>query len=93
MKGGWEVIEVDIDPRHGPTHVVDLNNWDCPYAAGFFDVIWASPDCTQYSRARTVATEPGNLEKADRLVKGRLELNFQFATTCMVFGTPDSGLL
>jgi site-specific DNA-cytosine methylase len=74
VENGWEVIEVDIDPRYGPTHVVDLNDWDCPYETGFFDVIWASPDCTQYSRARTTAKEPRNLEKADRLVKRCLEL-------------------
>ena len=44
VENGWEVIEVDISGRHAPTHVVDLNDWDCPYETGFFDVIWASPD-------------------------------------------------
>ena len=76
VENGWEVIEMDISRRHAPTHVVDLNDWDCPYETGFFDVIWASPDCTQYSRTRTTAKEPRNLEKADRLVKRCLELFF-----------------
>ena len=55
VENGWEVIEEDISGRHAPTHVVDLNDWGWPYETGFSDVIWASPDCTQYSRARTAA--------------------------------------
>ena len=93
VENGWEVIEVDIDPRYGPTHVADLNEWDCPYETGFFDVIWASPDCTQYSRARTTAKEPRNLEKADRLVKRCLELISHLQPRVWFLENPDSGLL
>ena len=93
VENGWEVIEVDISGRHAPTHVVDLNDWDCPYETGFFDVIWASPDCTQYSRARTTAKEPRNLEKADRLVKRCLELIFHLQPRVWFLENPDSGLL
>ena len=93
VENGWEVIEVDIDPRYGPTHVVDLNDWDCPYETGFFDVIWASPDCTQYSRARTTAKQPRNLEKADRLVKRCLELICHLQPRVWFLENPDSGLL
>ena len=93
VKGGWEVTEVDIDPRYEPTHVVDLNDWECPYGVGFFDVIWASPDCTQYSRARTTAKTPRDLEKADRLVKRCLELIFQLQPRVWFLENPDSGML
>ena len=55
---GWEVVEVDWDSTHKPTHHVDIMKWNCPYDAGHFDVIWASPDCTQYSIARTTAKTP-----------------------------------
>ena len=54
----WEVVEVDWDATHNPTHGVDLMTWDCPYEAGHFDVVWASPDCTQYRRARARARTP-----------------------------------
>ena len=74
IDAGWDVVEVDWDPAHGPTHCVDLMSWDCPYEAGHFDVVWASPDCTQYSRARTRAKTPRNLEKADALVQRCLDL-------------------
>ena len=55
---GWEVVEVDWDSTHRPTRHVDIMKWNCPYDAGHFDVIWASPDCTQYSIARTTAKTP-----------------------------------
>ena len=90
VENGWEVIEVDISGRHAPTHVVDLNEWDCPYETGFFDAIWASPDCTQYSRARTTAKEPRNLEKADRLVKRCLELISHLQPRVWFLEHPDS---
>ena len=52
---GWDIVEVDWDNRYEPTHHVDLMTWECPYEVGYFDVIWASPDCTQYSIARALS--------------------------------------
>ena len=56
---GWEVVEVDWGPTHNPTHVVDLMSWDCQYPVQDFDVIWCSPDCTQYSRRGQMQTPKG----------------------------------
>ena len=47
VRGGWEIVDVDWDPRHGPTHCVNIMSWECPYPPFFFDVVWCSPDCTQ----------------------------------------------
>ena len=55
VKAGHDVVEVDWGPLFSPTHCVDIMAWECPYEPGDFDVIWASPDCTQYSRAQTTA--------------------------------------
>ena len=63
---GWEVVSVDIDFRTNPTHVADMLEWQCPYPAGHFDHIHASPPCTQYSRAKT--TGERDLTTADLLV-------------------------
>ena len=71
---GWEIVEVDWDNRYKPTHNVDLMTWECPYEVGYFDVIWASPDCTQYSIARTTAKTPRDFDKADALVCRCLQL-------------------
>ena len=67
---GWEVIDVARDGRFGAEVQVDILTWDYKhaYTRGYFDVIWASPDCTQYSIARTTSKTPGDLEGADRLV-------------------------
>ena len=64
----WETVEVDWGPTHGPARSVDIMGWSCPYGAGHFDVIWASPDCTQYSVARITANTPRDLLKLMRLL-------------------------
>ena len=67
---GWGVVEVDWDATHRPTHHVDIMKWNCPYGAGHVDVIWASPDCTQYSIARTTANTPRNFLRQTRWLNG-----------------------
>ena len=73
-EAGHEVISVDIDPRYNPEICEDILQLsycklDIP------DVIWASPDCSQYARCRTRAkTPPGNLALADSLVAKAIEI-------------------
>ena len=93
VDNGYEVVNVDWDSRYSPTHCVDIMTWNCPYPPGHFDVVWASPDCTQYSRARTTAKTERNLNKADALVKRCLDL-IKYLNPCLWFmENPDSGLL
>ena len=92
-KAGYDVVEVDWDNRFGPKHCVDIMTWECTYPAGHFDVIWASPDCTQYSKARTTAKTPRNFERADGLVKRCLELIRDLQPRVWFLENPDSGLL
>ena len=48
---GWEIVTVDIDPRFKPNIVADLLTWQPNKTdLGFFDLIWASPPCTYFSR-------------------------------------------
>eukprot|EP00854_Cymbomonas_tetramitiformis_P011857 gene11857-biopygen12179 len=52
------VVTLDQDPRWQPTHLSAIEDWDpTQYPPGFFDDIWASPPCTQYSQARTTGVE------------------------------------
>ena len=69
-EAGWEVTDVDWCPRFNPEIVTDITTWDykSAFKPGYFDAIWASPDCRMYSRARTTGG-PRNYEKADRLVQ------------------------
>ena len=93
LAAGHTVVNVDWDDRYNPTHCVDIMTWECPYPPGHFDVIWASPDCTQYSRARTTAKKPRDLEKADALVQRCLELIRYLQPRVWFVENPDSGLL
>ena len=49
---GWEVISLDLDPSAEPTICANVCSWEpMPmFAPGYFDMIWASPPCTEYSR-------------------------------------------
>ena len=90
---GWEVVSLDRDPRYKPTICRDIFTWDyeTDYPRGSFDFIWASPDCTQYSRARTRG-KPRDLEAADSLVRKTLEI-ISFYQCPFAFENPESGLL
>jgi hypothetical protein len=72
-----EIISLDIDAKWKPMHVCDILDWVAPgegtmydYAPGYFDFIWASPPCTEYSRAKTVGER--DLVAADERVKATL---------------------
>jgi hypothetical protein len=49
---GYEVISLDFNKKFNATHTEDILNWDYKqYPSDYFDVIWASPDCTTWSLA------------------------------------------
>jgi hypothetical protein len=49
---GYEVISLDYNKKFNATHTEDILKWDyTQYSPDYFDVIWASPDCTTWSLA------------------------------------------
>ncbi len=49
---GYDVVSLDFNPKFNATHTVDIFDWDYKqYPVGYFDVIWASPDCRTWSLA------------------------------------------
>jgi hypothetical protein len=89
-QAGWEVYSVDIDPACNAMWTGDVREFDT--ATTRPDLIWASPVCTHYSRARTNAKTPRDLEWADSLVAAALRI--QAAYGCpMLFENPATGLL
>ena len=72
---GHEVISVDVDPRFlqpGDIQedILQLDYKSLPWVP---DVLWGSPPCTEYSRAKTRGHR--NLELADRLVAKWIEIS------------------
>ena len=95
-EGGWEVTDVDWDGRHGAEIQTDITTWDYKdaFEPGHFDVVWASPDCTQYSICRTNAKTPRDFEKADKLVKASRDIiEYLKPTRYWFIENPDSGYL
>lgn len=51
-KDGYEVISLDYNKKFDATHTEDILTWDyTQYPKDYFNVIWASPDCTTWSVA------------------------------------------
>ena len=59
LRGGWVG---DIVSKFEPTILCDI----ALFPPGHFDMVWASPVCTEYSRALTM--RPRRLEEGDALV-------------------------
>ena len=94
---GWEVQSVDIDPTHAPTVCTDILQWDYS-SEPTPDVIFAGPDCTQYSIARTRGKHPRNFTLADSLVRKAWEIICHFENKnpggiLWFIENPDSSLL
>ena len=74
---GWEVVSLDIVSKFEPTILCDIRSWDYAlFPPGHFDMVWASPVCTEYSRALTM--RPRRLEEGDALVLRALEIMEHF---------------
>ena len=77
-----QIVSLDNDPKSAATRIVDIREFVraemFQYPPGYFDLVWASPPCTEYSRAMT--TRPRELAGADRLVSSAL--------ACLVYLRP-----
>ena len=89
---GWEVVSLDIVSKFEPTILCDIRSWDyTQFPPGHFDMVWASPVCTEYSRALTM--RPRRLEEGDALVFRALEIMAHFDPLMWVIENPATGLL
>lgn len=85
---GWESISVDMEKKFNPTHLCNIMDFDYKkYPKDYFDIVWGSPPCTQYSRLQdswigrqrngtiyTKEIQENNMKEADKLVLKTLEI-------------------
>jgi hypothetical protein len=91
---GWDVVSLDINPKSGADITADILSWNYKvFEKGHFDAVWGSPVCTHFSRARTTAKSPRNLEWADSLVAKTIEIIDYFQPKVWGFENPQTGLL
>ena len=91
---GWTCTSLDWDSKMNPTiccNILDVTP-EMILKHGKPDAVWASPLCTMYSRARTTAKTPRDLEGSDKLVKKVLDLANHFDIPYFM-ENPHSGLL
>ena len=87
-----ECITVDLSHHFKPTHQVNLLEWDYTiYPPGHFDIIWGSPPCTQYSKAKSRGVR--DLEGSDNLVRRVFEIIDYFKPPAWIIENVGTGLL
>ena len=86
---GHLVVSLDRDLE--ATIKTDMK-WDYKRAQpGVYDFIWASPPCTEYSKAKTTAVR--KIDEANEIVKRTLEIIEDFQPQFWVVENPQTGLL
>ena len=86
---GYEVVSLDLKNADISCNILEWNYKQ--YSPKHFDVIWASPPCTEYSIAKTVGVR--NLEHANDIVQRTLEIIEYLDPIHFIIENPQTGLL
>ena len=88
-KLGYEVISLDLKDADINCNILD---WDyTTYEQGYFDVIWASPPCTEYSKAKSTGVR--KIDYANKIVLRTLDIIEYFNPKYYIVENPQTGLL
>ena len=86
---GFEVVSLDL--KNADINC-DIMKWDYQqYPVKHFDMIWSSPPCTEYSRAKTTGIR--KISEANEIVLKTIEIIKYFQPTVFFIENPQTGLL
>jgi site-specific DNA-cytosine methylase len=89
---GHNVVSVDINKKFNPTHLCDIMDFDYKqYPQNYFQIVWASPPCTEYSKAKTRGIR--NIDDANKTVLKTLEIINYFDCDYWYIENPQTSLL
>lgn len=87
-----DTVTVDLLDKFNPTYQADILLWDYrQFQPGSFDIIWCSPPCTEYSKAKTRGVR--DLQLADDLVRKCFEIIDYLAPQTWIVENVGTGLL
>ena len=86
---GYDVVSLDLKNADINCNILE---WDYKqYDTGYFDFIWASPPCTEYSRAKTTGVR--KIDEANAIVLKTIEIIKFFQPLVFFIENPQTGLL
>ena len=90
---GWDVISLDLDPKANADICKDVMQFDPKeFLYRKVDVVWASPVCTFFSKARNNRSTETELCAADALVRKSVEIARELGAPVFI-ENPESGKL
>jgi len=92
---GYETTTLDILEKFNPTICCNLMDWDYKsYPTGYFDIIWASPNCKDYSKMNFICNKMNkDLTESNNLLKKTLEIINYFNPKYWYLENPQTGKL
>lgn len=86
---GFDVVSLDL--KNADINC-DILHWNYQqYPVKHFDVIWASPPCTEYSKAKTTGIR--KIDEANQIVLKTIEIIRYFEPAYFFIENPQTGLL
>ena len=91
---GHKVFTLDFDKQFNPDLCIDILNFDVSMLPEEFrhpDIVWASPPCTEYSKAKSQGKR--DIEGANRIVLKTLKIIKELNPKFWIIENPQTGLL
>jgi len=89
---GWDNISLDLSNKFKPDININILDWNYKiYPPHYFDCIWASPPCTEYSKAKSQGIR--DIEGANKIVLKVLEIIDYFKPLYWFIENPQTSLL